>query len=70
MVHRFFFTICSSAMSGVSPVPHATFFWPFAGVVRSFKWKLAMRSWNFAGTRPDLARGDEVPEVDVRHVAL
>ena len=42
--HRFIFTVCRMAVSGVSPVPQGRFFCPFAGVVRSFRWKLAMRS--------------------------
>src|SRR4029078_7750982 len=46
--HLFFFTICRMSLIGVSPVPHARFSEQWSGVVRSFRWKLAMRSWYFS----------------------
>jgi hypothetical protein len=53
---------------GVSPVPHGRFFCPCSSVVRSFMWKLAIRSWNFVRTPRRFRRLPRSVRVHVRHV--
>src|SRR5687767_1705160 len=66
MFHLFFLTSCRISLIGVSPVPQGRFRAQWSGVVRSLRWKLAMRPWCFSrnciGVPPTLPAATQWPK--------